>query len=42
MVDFELDLTGCLTNVFDVSAVTLDYVFKATLPFTDTSVKKCL
>jgi len=31
-----------LTNMLDMSAITLHYVFKATPPYTDTSVKKRL
>jgi len=37
----ELDVTYS-ANMFDVSTVTLYYVFKVTPPFTDTSVKKRL
>ena len=32
----------CLTNMLDMSAITLDYVFNATPPFTDTSFKNRL
>ena len=31
-----------LTNMYDVFAITLHYVFKATTPFADTLVKKRL
>jgi len=40
IVDFELDLFNKHAN--DMSAITLDYVFKVMPPFTDTSVKKLL